>query len=140
MLDQASPSSQPDLSQKDHSAALSAGASNDQKKPCSSAILVWLKYNGDASTFVSALEASNGVENFHFVDAQRTQNDPSIWRCRFEETKPAPNLDRRSSALLKRLSLIGTRVRAERVFQRAAASLEGADDYQWDGYTRRPLS
>ena len=139
MLDQVRASSQTDQPQQEHNVSFVPNAVSSRSKPFSSAILVWLKCNGDSSTFISALERSCGVGNFNFVDAQPTQNDPAIWRCRFEEVQPAPHLERRTSALLKRLSLIGTRVRAERVFQRAAVTPDSGDEYLWDGYTRRPI-
>ena len=139
MLDQVSSVRASENTQKEDNLAVAPIAAKAENKPCSSAVLVWLKCTQETSSFLKALETSRGADNFHFIDAERSKSDPSIWRCRFEETKAAPNLERRTAALLKRLSLIGAHVRAERVFQRAACAMEGSDDYQWDGYTRRPI-
>ncbi len=115
------------------------GATQSPADHASDAVFVWLRWDGVSVPFVRAVQLSARLENFRFIDAQRTLDEVDVWRCRFETAETAPDLDRRSEALLRRLGLIAPLVRAERGVLWSAPVDEDDDEHLWDAFARRPL-
>lgn len=112
----------------------------DRSNDATCRIAVWVRWAGESTALVAALRAQAAMEQFQLIDTRRTADDPAVWLCWFDATLAEPNRDSRMAALCKHVSKVGTCLRAERVFQRAADDESDLDAYRWDAFTRQPLA